>query len=115
MRPDFIWDTIPIVPPCRHAQVLRGFARTEGSLHTLPTKHGKWLVVLDHIVQSFELGRTYPESAVNETLEAFHPDFAALRRHLVDEGIHDPRRRDLLAYGRVGRSLAFGLPGESQH
>lgn len=88
--------------PCRHAHMLRGFARADSSLHTLPTKHAKWLVVLDHIVQSFELGRTYPEPQVNETLEAFHPDFAAVRRHLVDENF---MTREAGVYWRTGGSV----------
>ena len=41
--------------------------------------HAKLLVVLDHLAQSFEPGRTYPEKDVNEILGDFHPDYAALR------------------------------------
>ena len=44
------------------------------------------MVVLDHLSQSFEPGRTYPEAEVNEILSGFHPDFAALRRYLVENG-----------------------------
>lgn len=66
-------------------QVLRGFAREDGTLHTLPTKRTKRLVVLDHLAQSFELGRVYTEDEVNQILERFHPDYAALRRYLVDD------------------------------
>ena len=43
------------------------------------------LVVLDHLSQSFEPGRHYPEKDVNEILEHFHPDYAALRRYLVED------------------------------
>jgi hypothetical protein len=42
--------------------------------------------VLDHLSQSFEPGRTYPEAEVNEILGRYHPDFAALRRYLVENG-----------------------------
>lgn len=62
------------------------FLREDGSLRTLPSRHAKLLAVLDHVAQSFELGRTYPESQVNEILQRFHPDYAALRRYLVDDG-----------------------------
>jgi hypothetical protein len=37
------------------------------------------------VAQSFEPGQTYPESEVNAVLERFHPDYAALRRYLVDD------------------------------
>jgi hypothetical protein len=57
----------------------------DGRLVIMPTKRSKRLLVLDHVAQSFEPGRTYPESEVNEVLRRFHDDYAALRRYLVDE------------------------------
>ncbi len=57
----------------------------DGRLAIMPTKRGKMLVVLEHLAQSFEPGRRYPESEVNEILSAFHEDVAALRRYLVDD------------------------------
>jgi hypothetical protein len=65
-------------------RVLGNFMTGDGRLHTIPSKHAKLLVVLDHLAQSFEPGRTYPEAEVNEVLERFHPDYAALRRYLVE-------------------------------
>ncbi len=67
-------------------RVLGAFLTGDGRLHTIPSKHAKLLVVLDHLAQSFEPGRTYPEKDVNETLTRFHPDYAALRRYLVENG-----------------------------
>ncbi|GAB4002422.1 hypothetical protein GCM10028772_03430 [Nocardioides ultimimeridianus] len=64
---------------------LARFLAPDGSLRTLPSKHSKLLVVLDHVVQSFDLGVVYPEAEVNEILRRFHPDVAALRRYLVDD------------------------------
>ena len=63
---------------------LERFLTPDGRLHTIPTKHAKLLVVLDHLAQSFEPGEVYPETAVNEMLQQFHPDHAALRRYLVE-------------------------------
>ncbi|HET8959605.1 DUF2087 domain-containing protein [Nocardioides sp.] len=68
----------------RDDRVLRNFLTADGRLHTIPTRHSKLLVVLDHIAQSFEPGRTYPEREVNAIIERFHPDHAALRRYLVE-------------------------------
>jgi hypothetical protein len=65
--------------------VLRNFLTADGRLHTMPAKRSKRLRVLDHVVQSFEPGLTYAEPDVNAILERFHPDYAALRRALVDE------------------------------
>ena len=65
-------------------KVLKNFMSGDGRLHTIPSRHAKLLVVLDHLAQSFEPGRTYQEAEVNEVLERFHPDYAALRRYLVE-------------------------------
>jgi hypothetical protein len=72
-----------------HERVLRSFLDADGRLHTIPTKHSKLLVVLDFLAQSFEPGQKYPEARVNDVLGAFHPDYAALRRYLVEEGFLD--------------------------
>lgn len=66
--------------------VLPRFLDPDGRLREIPRKHAKRLVVLDLLAQEFELGRTYPEREVVETLARFHPDHAALRRYLVIEG-----------------------------
>jgi hypothetical protein len=66
--------------------VLAHFLASNGRLKTIPTKHAKLLVVLDHLAQAFEPGQTYPEAEVNDILQRFHPDYAALRRYLVENG-----------------------------
>jgi hypothetical protein len=66
--------------------VLRTFLRN-GRLVSIPTQHSKRRVVLEHLVVVFEPGVRYPEREVNALLAAWHPDVAALRRHLVDEGL----------------------------
>jgi len=67
-------------------RVLANFLDPEGRLKTIPTKLSKLLVVLDRIAQEFEPGETYPEAQVNDVLQRFHPDYAALRRYLVENG-----------------------------
>ena len=83
-------------------RVLRAFLAADGSLHTIPSKRAKLLVVLDHLAQSFELGRTYPETEVNAVLRRFHPDVAALRRYLVDDGF---LTREESVYWRSGGTV----------
>lgn len=63
-----------------------------GRLATIPARQGKRRLVLDWLAQAFEPGRVYPEAAVNNTLLRFHPDYAALRRYLVDEGFMERRQ-----------------------
>jgi hypothetical protein len=66
-------------------RVLANFLDDDGRLHTIPTKRAKLLVVLDHLAQEFEPGRKYSESDLNDVLNRFHPDHAALRRYLVED------------------------------
>ena len=70
------------------SQVLRRFIHN-GRLLAMPAAHGKRLVVLDHLAGLFEPGRRYPEPEVNELLKRYHPDYAMLRRYLVDDGFLD--------------------------
>ena len=83
------------------AAVLRAFVR-DGRLTSIPAAHSKRLVVLDHVVRVFEPGVRYPERDVNALLRAFHPDCAALRRHLVDEGF---LAREDRIYWRIGGTV----------
>jgi hypothetical protein len=82
----------------RERDVLRRFFRGR-KLDKIPSSRSKRLIVLERLALEFEIGRRYPEHAVNETLLAFHDDVAALRRYLVDEGLLD---RDHGMYWRSG-------------
>lgn len=83
-------------------RVLRAFLTEDGRLHTIPSKHAKLLVVLDHLAQSFEPGQRYREAEVNEILQRFHPDHAALRRYLVE---NDFLAREEDVYWRSGGTV----------
>jgi hypothetical protein len=69
------------------------------TLHEIPTNRAKRLIVLERLALEFDLGRRYPEREVNQILGAFHPDWSALRRHLVDEGFLG---REQNVYWRTG-------------
>lgn len=77
---------LPFPDPDEAARIVGAFTRGDGSLHTIPSRQAKRVVVLDRIAQEFEPGRRYPEAEVVEVLTRFHADHAALRRYLVDEG-----------------------------
>ena len=67
------------------ATVLRRFF--DGTrLTRIPAQHAKRLIILDRLAQEFEPGVRYPEREVNFALQLWYPDYAALRRYLVDEG-----------------------------
>jgi hypothetical protein len=84
--------------PEDEARVLRSCFRA-GRLTQIPVQRSKRRVVLDRLSQEFEVGVRYPERQVNATLRRFHPDVAALRRYLVDEGLLD---REAGVYWRAG-------------
>lgn len=58
-------------------------------LTEIPAAQAKRRVVLQRIALEFEPGRHYAEADVNAVLTAFHEDYAALRRYLVDDGLLD--------------------------
>lgn len=84
-----------------HAAVVRAFFR-DGRLVRVPVQRTKRLVVLDVLARDFEPGVRYPEVEVNEKLTAYHPDYAALRRYLVEE---DFLARENGVYWRAGGSV----------
>ena len=98
------------------ADVLRRFVHN-GRLLAMPAAHGKRLVVLDHLAGLFEPGRRYPEREVNELLGRYHPDYAMLRRYLVDDGFLDRAdepapsgSRSVKVYWRTGGTVELERP-----
>jgi hypothetical protein len=98
-------------------EVLRRFVHN-GRLLAMPAAHGKRLVVLDHLAGLFEPGRRYPEPEVNELLGRYHPDYALLRRYLVDDGFLDRAdeqagSRTVKVYWRTGGTVDTSAPTSS--
>jgi hypothetical protein len=87
--------------PPEVARVMRAFVK-DGRLVSIPAARSKRLVILDRLAQEFEPGTRYTEKMVNLILGRWHPDTAALRRYLVDEGFMD---RAAGRYWRAGGSV----------
>ncbi len=83
--------------------VLRVFL-SDGKLTAMPAKWSKRLVVLDYLAQVFEPGVRYTAAEASAMLRAFHPDYAMLRRYLVDEGFLE--RADGI-YWRAGGTVVL--------
>src|SRR5215470_5303 len=88
----------PLDQDRQKAQVLRAFI-TDGRLAQVPAARSKRLIVLEHIVASFEPGVRYAEREVDAVLQAWHEDHASLRRYLIDEQL---MQRDAGVYWRTG-------------
>ena len=84
------------------AQVLSRFFSGD-RLVEIPGSHAKRRIVMERLAMEFEPGLRYQEPEVNFALQMWHPDYAALRRYLVDEGFMD--RADG-AYWRTGGRYA---------
>ncbi|MEW6524137.1 MAG: DUF2087 domain-containing protein [Bacillota bacterium] len=79
-------------------QVLRNYF-SQDRLKSIPGREKRKIIVLQRLVERFEAGRVYTEREVNDMLEAAHPDYAALRRYLIDYGFLE-RTPDGSAYWR---------------
>jgi hypothetical protein len=66
-------------------KVLRAYLR-QGHMPVMPRAGAKRTLLLSYLATAFEPGVKYPELEVNDTVSAWHPDVAALRRYLVEEG-----------------------------
>jgi len=81
------------------SRVLENFIDPAGRLVAIPVQRKKRLAVLRWLVEDFQLGRRYTEADVNQVILRRHPDFAALRRDLVDEELMQRRHG---VYWRTG-------------
>jgi hypothetical protein len=77
-------DPAPVLAALASDPRLRVYLRN-GSVETIPAKRSRRLLLLDRIAQAFQPGVRYPERDVRLFLGGLHPDYAALRRYLVDE------------------------------
>jgi len=88
----------PLDPDRERDAVLRAFI-VDDRLVQIPAARGKRRIVLEYVVACFEPGAKYPQRAVDAVLRAWHPDYASLRRHLIDEGL---MAREQGVYWRIG-------------
>jgi len=67
-------------------KVLKAYFSGE-RLVEIPTQRRKRLVILERLAQDFDPGVRYDETEVSRRLQHYHPDYAALRRYLVEESL----------------------------
>lgn len=73
------------------------FDKDSGRLNRLPSKEKRKIVVLQHMIKSFELNRTYTEKEVNEIIKEKYADFVTIRRYFIEYGFMD-RAKDGSSY-----------------
>lgn len=78
-------------------KVLKSYLEA-GRLKEIPASRRKRIVILKWLVQHFQEGITYPERAVNQLIQQYHPDSATLRRELIG---YQMMQRDQGLYWRL--------------
>ncbi|MCP4356442.1 MAG: DUF2087 domain-containing protein [Chloroflexi bacterium] len=63
----------------------------------IPLKRKKRLVILNWLVQKFEMDRQYHELELNALLKQYNPDVASLRRYMVKENLMNRNNKNILA------------------
>lgn len=63
--------------------IIRNFFTQDGKLKHIPSQLKKKLIVLGHLIDQLEKGRTYSEKELNEWIKQYHPDFATIRREFI--------------------------------
>jgi len=66
-------------------------------LHVIPSKEKYKIVILNFLIEKFNPNKQYTEPEINQVLKSFYPDFAILRRYLVDYKLLD-RSKDCRLY-----------------
>ena len=64
------------------SKVLKNYLNGD-RLKEIPASRKKRLVILQWLVNKFELGKTYTEKEVNQILSQHHDDYATLRREFI--------------------------------
>ena len=55
------------------------------ALKSIPVQRKKRRIILEKMLESFEIDRNYTEKEVNSIISTFHEDFATLRREFINE------------------------------
>ena len=101
-------DPVPVLEAVAGDQRLRVFLGGD-AIAVMPARQSRRRMLLDVIAQAFEPGVHYQERQVNMFLRAIHPDHAALRRYLVDDGFLS---RAGGQYWRSGGTVPSSAPTE---
>ena len=81
----------PVTEPDYDLRVRQNFVDEADRLVSIPAQRKKRLAILRWLVEDFQPGRSYSEAEINRIISRRHPDFATLRRFLVDEELMQRR------------------------
>ena len=78
-------------------KILSNFVEN-GRITQLPARYKKQFIIMKWVVNQLEFDQRYPEAELNEILKQLHPDYASLRRYLID---HKLMARENNVYWRI--------------
>lgn len=65
-------------------KVIRNYTNTDGTVKALPSQQKKLIAVLRYVSRDLEPGKRYSEKEISQLLEKYYPDYAFLRRGLIE-------------------------------
>lgn len=65
-------------------KVIRNYTNEDGSVKAFPTQQKKLLAILHYVIRDITAERRYSEKEINEILQRYNPDYAFLRRSLIE-------------------------------
>lgn len=79
-------DTAP--EKAQEEKIIRSFFSSQSplKLKQMPSKIAKAKVVAERVAREFEQEKVYSEQEINTVLKGIYPDYATLRRTLIDFG-----------------------------
>ena len=81
-------DAAGVLASMASDQRLQPFIR-DGLVAVMPARQARRRLLLNEVALAFEPGVHYSERTVSLFLRQLYPDYAALRRYLIDEGFLD--------------------------
>ncbi len=65
-------------------KVIRNYTNADGTVKALPSQQKKLIAILRYVSRRLEPGKRYSEKEISQVLEKYHPDYAFLRRSLIE-------------------------------
>lgn len=75
-----------LITDVEREKVLKNYFKQglQGRLDVFPSKEKRKYIIAQEIIKKFDADKIYMEKEINDLLVTFYPDFATIRRFLID-------------------------------
>lgn len=75
-----------LITDIEREKVLKNYFKQglQGPLDVFPSKEKRKYIIAQEIIKQFEVDKVYMEKEINDLLVTIYPDFATVRRFLID-------------------------------